>query len=72
MTLRHELINHLIRVNNYKSYLEIGTNNGDNFRKVKCDYKACVDPVKKYKKLTYHMDSDKAFELLKNRGENLI
>lgn len=39
-----EIINRLIEKYNYNSYLEIGVDTGDNFLKVNCRYKECVDP----------------------------
>ncbi len=42
---RYDIINHLIKKNNYKSYLEIGTQSRSNcFDKIECDFKYCVDP----------------------------
>lgn len=41
---RTDIINYLIRQHNYKSYLEIGLDNGDNFKNVKCEVKESVDP----------------------------
>lgn len=41
---RYEIINHLIKKNDYTSYLEIGIMNGDCFNKVECISKVAVDP----------------------------
>jgi len=41
---RFDIINHLIKENNYKSYLEIGYYKGWSFYKVKCEWKDAVDP----------------------------
>ncbi len=41
---RIEIINGLIRKNNYKSYLEIGVQGGDCFRAIECNNKTGVDP----------------------------
>lgn len=41
---RTDIINYLIQKNNYKSYLEIGLDTGENFKKIKCDSKESVDP----------------------------
>lgn len=41
---RFDIINHLIKKNNYKSYLEIGTQADECLKKVKCKYKVGVDP----------------------------
>jgi hypothetical protein len=45
MTTRTELINHLIQVNGYKSYLEIGVQGGVNFRGIIIGDKDGVDPA---------------------------
>ena len=44
---RTELINYLIKKNNYKSYLEIGLDTGENFKRICCDVKESVDPFLK-------------------------
>ena len=45
MMNRSDLINELIRKNNYKSYLEIGLDNpNNNYNKIKCELKECIDP----------------------------
>jgi len=41
---RWDIINHLIKENNYKDYLEIGYYKGWSFDNVKCDHKIAVDP----------------------------
>lgn len=41
---RYEIINHLIKKNNYKSYLEIGTQGDVCLREVNCILKVGVDP----------------------------
>lgn len=42
---RYDIINYLIKQNDYKSYLEIGVfNPADNFRKIQANYKVGVDP----------------------------
>lgn len=43
--LRHQIINHFINLYDYKTYLEIGINNGRNFKKVKAEHKDGVDPA---------------------------
>lgn len=41
---RSQVINHLIKQNNYKKYLEIGTERkSQNFNLIKCDYKLSID-----------------------------
>ena len=42
--LRFDIINHLITVNDYKSFLEIGTQAKINFTSVNVNRKVCVDP----------------------------
>lgn len=42
--LRFDIINYLITVNKYKSFLEIGTQAKINFTSVNIDRKICVDP----------------------------
>lgn len=41
---RWDIINHLIKKNNYKSYLEIGYYKGWSFDRVECERKTAVDP----------------------------
>lgn len=63
-----ELIQHLIRLRNLESYLEIGTFNRDhNFNKIKCMMKLCVDPDPNAK-ADYIGTSDKFFEEFKEKG----
>ncbi len=59
---RYDIINHLIRTYDYKSYLEIGTQHGQCFKEIVIDKKVCVDPDKKYDYLTYEMTSDTFFK----------
>jgi len=42
--MRWDIINHLIKKNNYKSYLEVGYYKGWSFDRVECDQKTAVDP----------------------------
>jgi predicted O-methyltransferase YrrM len=58
---RSNLINYLIGLYGYKSYLEIGVDIGANFEKVNCAYKVGVDPSNKYEKLTHNITSDEFF-----------
>lgn len=59
---RTEIINKIIKKNNYKSYLEIGVRNYyDNCDKIICDLKHSVDPSPE-NKCDYVMTSDKFFE----------
>lgn len=41
---RTDIINALIKKYNYKSYLEIGTQNASNYTRIDCQYKVGVDP----------------------------
>lgn len=60
--MNHEqLINYIISKKGYKSYLEIGTESGNNFEHINIEDKECCDVVKIYDKLTYHMPSDEMF-----------
>ncbi len=60
-----EVINKLIEKYNYKSYLEIGIYDGDNFSKVNIENKESNDisssNLKYIDKLTYEMSSDEMF-----------
>lgn len=58
---RWDMLNYLIKLNDYKSYLEIGGAYGYNFFKINSPYKVCVDPQKNFPELTYHMTSDEFF-----------
>lgn len=58
---RFDIINHLIKNNNYKNYLEIGTQFGDCFTNIDAEYKVCVDPEKRFEGLTHEMTSDDFF-----------
>lgn len=58
---RFDIINHLIKKYNYKTYLEIGTQFGDCFSKIEIEDKVCVDPEKRYDELTHEMTSDEFF-----------
>jgi len=59
MKFRYELINFLISKYGYKSYLEIGIDNGVNFAEIKIDKKDGVDPAGK---CNYIMTSDDFFK----------
>ena len=41
---RADLINYLIEKRNFKSHLEIGLDNGDNYKRIQCEHKESVDP----------------------------
>lgn len=64
-TQRTDIINELISVNNYKSYLEIGIRNPkDNFDRININHKDGVDPNGKCK---YVMTSDEFFKINQQR-----
>lgn len=67
-----DIINYLIKQNNYNSYLEIGLDDGRCFVFVECENKYCVDPFTEFKDLiqnedmippclTWRMTSDELF-----------
>lgn len=58
---RWDLINALIKKFDYKTYLEIGVNNGDCFKRIDIDYKIGVDPNPQ-SKATLIMTSDEFFQ----------
>lgn len=58
---RYDVINHFVTTRGYKSFLEIGTLNGETFRAVKCPHKVSVDPVPRTNP-TYCMTSDEFFK----------
>lgn len=71
---RHEIINLLITKNNYKSYLEIGLDNGFNFSRIKINSKISVDPALgqySHANPTYKLTSDDFFSQNKN-GYDII
>jgi len=59
--LRFDIINYLITVNDYKSFLEIGTQAKINFTSVNVDRKVCVDPDPNAE-ADYVLTSDDYFE----------
>lgn len=76
---RTDIINHLIKAHNYKSYLEIGVWDKDlNFNKILCKEKYWCDPRPEvlYQKgtgsdLGYGMTSDKMFELFDSEKDEI-
>ena len=58
---RWDIIQYLINVNSFKSYLELGTATGSCFEQINIKKKVCVDIDKKYKGLNYHMSCDEFF-----------
>ena len=57
-----DILNYLIQVYGYKSYLEIGVQNGYTHEAVNCDYKVGVDIEKRYSKLTHILSSNEFFQ----------
>ena len=57
---RIEIINYLIKKNNYKRYLEIGVQNGHCFKQIEAPFKVGVDPDQ-FSKATHHVTSDEFF-----------
>jgi hypothetical protein len=54
---RTDIINSLIKKNNYKSYLEIGLDNPDNnYNCIQCENKECVDPFFEEDHICYDVD----------------
>lgn len=68
---RNDIINHLIKKYDYKSYLEIGTLTGKCFSEIKIDHKISVDPVKRFSLLNYEMTSDEFF-IINNENFDII
>ncbi len=58
---RTEIINFLIEKEKYSSYLEIGVQNGFNFKDIKCQNKVGVDPDHN-SRATIHLTSDEFFK----------
>ncbi len=61
MTNHTEVINYTIQKKNYRSYLEVGTQNNINFHAVSCGLKHGVDPDPNYSP-TFKCTSDEFFE----------
>ena len=60
MNTRFDLINHFIGERGFRSFLEIGTANGETFRAVNCERKVSVDPSESTG-ATFVMTSDEFF-----------
>jgi hypothetical protein len=63
---RFEIINYLIGVNGYRSFLEIGTQAKINFSSVNVEHKICVDPDPEVG-ANYQMTSDDFFSINNQR-----
>lgn len=72
---RTRIIQRLIEHFKYKSYLEIGINNGANFNKINIDFKESVDPalgIYSHARPTYRMTSDEFFYKFPNKKYDII
>lgn len=70
MKTKNDIINEIIIENDYKSYLEIGYQNGVGFNEIKCNIKYSVDPNGK---ADFNGTSDDFFaQLLKNKKYHII
>lgn len=72
---RLEVIQKFINKFNYKSYLEIGVDNGSNFRGVKIAQKESIDPAEgqyRNSRPTYKMTSDEFFKKYPNNFYDII
>ena len=69
---RFEIINHLIKENNFVNYLEIGVYRGQNIREIIAEHKDGVDPGvegEMVPEVNYQMTSDAFFDLIKDHPE---
>jgi len=66
---RFEIINELIKKNNYSTYLEIGVRNpNDCYNHIVCEFKEGVDPcIEEEHPVTYKMTSDEFFKTHKKK-----
>jgi SAM-dependent methyltransferase len=62
-TSRTSILNHLVRRNGYRDYLEIGVHAGDNFARVRVAHKVGVDPSARVP-VDYALRSDEFFARL--------
>lgn len=68
MELRTKLLNKLIQDNNYKSYLEIGIDNCENFNAINIETKISVDPTDlRGCKPMFMLTSDEFFSINKSK-----
>lgn len=66
---RYDLINYLIKTRQYTNYLEVGTQfTENNYDRIECKNKECIDPDPKSDAITYKMTSDEAFKLIHDKG----
>lgn len=64
---RWDIINKIIKENDYKTYLEIGYGNGDNFNQIEIENKTGVDPEPD-PSCDYRMSSDDFFKTAKTNN----
>lgn len=72
---RYDIINKLISINNFKTYLEIGVFDGECINKINCELKDGVDPGSENGLsigVNYRMTSDNFFQTVKNKKYDLI
>lgn len=71
---RSDVINNIIKKNNYKKHLEIGVFHAcDNFNKINVQYKVGVDPGKEgVAEGTFTMTSDEFFELTNDKFDTVF
>lgn len=62
MKPRTRIINKIIDIKLYNSYLEIGVDKNQNFKNVKCEYKIGIDPDENSKGTTHYITSNDFFE----------
>jgi hypothetical protein len=73
-----DLINYLIKKNNFKSYLEIGIRNGKNYQSIKCTSKTGIEPfpiywdssMVKVKSDKFFGDTDKKWDIILVDGDH--
>ena len=65
---RTAIINHLINLYNYKSYLEIGVRDLRNFKKIKCKKKIGIDPSPRKKEGDIYIQTSDEFFLKLNKN----
>ena len=72
-TKRYDIINQFIRNRNYRTFLEIGTDTGENYKRIIAPVRISVDPSPS-SSATYRMTSDEFFDLNSYTGtpENLF
>lgn len=72
MNDKEDLMNHLIKKFGYKSYLEIGVENGESIRRIEAEHKDGVDPVKRVSEVNFLMTSDDFFRSYPDKKYDII